>query len=308
MRGIMNFMRPCVPALSIVLLSSYWNVVTAQAPANAPYYSEATGYKTVNTEHYDSVLMNQHWWVELDLLLNPLYVSQFSSQYILNGQRLPAKPVPHFYALQPTQSLFSSIGEVLDQSNAIYVNFRAPWLERSKWAILHHTYIMVGITHDKLETGSQTVYYKYNDGGTELTLMLNKNITHRLSDLDFKLVNLLFSFNIQAGVFASLARVQTHMAWKEDTIQSANHSRWQFPNPRDGWGWLVSSNFEVGGMICRSCSLKHFGITAGARGMVEGLYSSDKVLVNGEPGYRLKMRNYGVFIAGPVINLKYINF
>jgi hypothetical protein len=138
--------------------------------------------------------------------------------------------------------------------------------------------------------------------------MLDKNITHKLSDLDFKLVNLIFSFNVQAGLFASLAKIQTHIAWEGDTIRSASNARWQFPNPHSGWGWLASANFEVGGLLCHSCSLKHFGITVGARTMVEGLYTSSDVLLNGKPGYRLKVQNYGIFMAGPVINIKYINF
>lgn len=279
----------------------------------------------VSTRTFYDTLRNQRWWFEVDLLLNPIYISQLSSKYSLNGHRLSVRPGPRFYGVLPTQIAFSDFGETADQSNAIYFHC-GPWFDKSALTFLHNTRFVFGVTHDKLETGSSSIYYKFPDGGTELTVMLDKNIPDILPDLDFKSVNLIFNFNVQAGLFASVAGVKANMKFSDTTIESVSNSRWQWPVPGNGWGWLVSTNAEVGGVLCHeyfisqkftaNCWLgkglfgffKHIGFTVGARVMVEGLNSSTDVTVQGVSGYRLKASNYGLFFTGPVINLKYIKF
>ena len=245
-------------------------------------------------------LSNQAIWIELDCLVNPIYISQFSGQYKLNGKKLHINPKPRFYAVQPGQVPFSSFNEILDQSNAGYLNIRLKRLERSRFSLLRNTRLIVGITHHKLQTGSDTVHYKYDDGGTELTFMLDKNLTEEISKLNFDKIGLVFSVNMQVGFFLSVAKIRTEIRVPGQTILSTNTKRWQLPNPNTGWGMMASANLEIGKIFGR------FAFTVGSKLMMEGLYSSDKVTVNDVPGYTLKVSNYGIFFSGPVLNLKYL--
>jgi hypothetical protein len=198
-------------------------------------------------------------------------------------------------------------------------------LENSNIGLLHHTRLIIGITHDKLQTGSSDVYYKYSNGGTEATVLLDKNISYNLSALDFKKVSLIFNWNVQAGLFASLAKVQSNIIWQGDTLKSTNDARWQFPNPRSGWGGLIATNVEVGGFFCHDYFIsqdfsrnswlgqglfwffRRFGVTVGARILAEGLHSGTDVTVNGKSGYHLTANNYAAFFSGPILGIKWLN-
>jgi hypothetical protein len=302
-----------IVAILIILLSTFTNPVCAQT------YSRATDYKTVNP-FYDDTLTRPCCWVELDLLLNPIYISQFGGKFLLNGHRLFLGPTPRFYAVLPGTNPFtgrdpynpiSNIVEIEDQSNAAYFDFTVGFLRKSKSTFLNHSRFMVGLTHDKLETGSDNIYYKFPSGGMELTALFDHNFAYKLSDLDFKLVNLIFNVDWQAGLFASLAPIYADMTWSDSTIKSASDAGyiWQEKNPYlGGWGWITSANIEIGGVLSKKHFLKHIAFTVGTRLVMEGLYTSTQVLVNGEAGFRLKVNNYGIFFAGPVINFKYLIF
>ncbi|HMH35133.1 MAG TPA: hypothetical protein VK543_18985 [Puia sp.] len=279
-------------------------------------------------KYYDDTLMQHRIWLDLSLMLNPIYSFNLSSKYILNGHKLKnLNPTPTFYAVQPGKNPFSGLGEIADQANAFYISFRLP-----KWAdsgVFSKMNLFVGITHDKLQTISSNVIYHFRDGGTELTLGLDKNITAPFSKhIDFKEVNLLFNIDIQAGLFLSLANAYTNITLEDTVIKSATDDSylWQLKDPYlGGWGWLFSGKFEIGGVLCHKYLfstrftkssvggwfygwLRHVAVTVGFKTMVEGLYTSPQVKVNGIPGSRLKVNNYGFFFVGPIFTFKYLNF
>ena len=249
------------------------------------------------------LLSDQLLWIELDAIMNPIYVTQFSTHYKLNGQLLHVSILPRFYAVTPAQLPFGNLNEILDQSNAAYLNFRMLFLDHSPISWLHNTRLVIGATHDKLQTGSDSIHYKYDDGGTEFSVMLEKHFFNSLSDLDFNKAGLIFSFNVQYGLFLSLAQIKSNMSWKDTTITQEDTHRWIWGESKPyigGWGWLVGSNVEIGR------AFGFFVVTLGSKFMTEGLYSSDKVIVNNVAGNRLRVNNYGLFFAGPMINLKFL--
>jgi len=246
-------------------------------------------------------LSDQLVWIEVDAIMNPIYITQFSSHYTLNGRRLDVGLLPRFYAVTPAQLPFGNLKDIFDQSNAAYANFRMLFLDRSPFCWFHNTRLVVGVTHDKLQTGSDSIHYKYDDGGTEFTVMLQKQFFSNLSDLDFSKAGLIFSANVQYGLFMSLAQIKAHMTWKDTVITQEDNHRWVLSETHPyigGWGWLVGTNLEFGR------AFGWFVLTLGSKFMVEGLYSQAKVIVNNVPGNRLKVSNYGLFFCGPTINLK----
>ncbi|MES1159571.1 MAG: hypothetical protein ABUM51_02345 [Bacteroidota bacterium] len=268
-------------------------------------------------------LDQQFIYGQWDLLMNPIYITQISGKYKLNGKPLNITPRPQFYSLMPGQNgLLGST--ITDEAGCYYFSFRMPWFEKSSIGFLHNTRLIFGFTHDKLQTGSDEVYYKYTDGGTEATLMLDKNLTPNISALNYNRLRLIFSWNAQAGVFASVAKIRTHMIWQGDTILAVNDNRYQLPNPRSGWGGIVASNVEVGVplcyrfLFCQSFTntfvgkklfwfFRRIGLTVGARVMVEYLHSGTDVTVNGKSGYHLTANNFAASFSGPIIGLKIID-
>lgn len=135
------------------------------------------------------------------LLMNPIYATQITSRYKLNGVPKNIQPRPKFYALVPGQNAF--LGSAFtDEANNYYASFRMPWFERSRMALLHNVRLIFGFTHDKLQTNSDEEYYKYGDGGTQVTLMLEKNLTPDNSWDNYRRFRLIFNWNVQAGLFA----------------------------------------------------------------------------------------------------------
>lgn len=270
------------------------------------------------------------FYAEVNLLLNPVYVWQFSGRYRLNGHKLdiPKVYAPRFYSTQPWQKAFSDVGEIADQANSAYGSIYLKFLEKSSHPFLHHIRLVIGATHEKLEADSGAVQYSYRDGGTEATIMLEKNVAWRLSTKQYQSNGILFGINAQAGVFGSAAKVRTRIDYNGYHINSVDTGRWQWPSPRNGWGWLAGMNVEVGGLLCHDefinksfstdCWLgrglfwffRRMGVTVGTKLMFIGLNSADGVNVSGIPGVtsgRLRMSNYSLFLTGPVINLKWIS-
>jgi hypothetical protein len=277
-------------------------------------------------------------YFEVNLLLNPVYVIQASSKFRLNGHRLPFPKAyrPKFYSTQPWQNAFSSIGEIADQANSLYGSFYLAFLERSKTTFLHNIRLVVGATHEKMEADSPAVVdYRYKDGGTEATVMLEKNIAYKLSNRQYKETGIIFGVNAQAGFFESVAKARTIINYDGYHMYSTDtNQRWQWPSPRNGWGWVAGLNMEVGGLVChdffisndfsRNCWLgkglfwffRRFGVSVASKIAIDGLYSADGVIVNGVPangviakatGNRLRGDNYSLFFAGPLINVKWIS-
>lgn len=277
-------------------------------------------------------------YFEVNLLLNPVYVAQVSSKFRLNGHRLPIPQAyrPKFYSTQPWQKAFSSIEEIQDQANSAYASIRLAFLENSSIPFLHHIRLVVGATHEKMQGDSAaTVDYRYKDGGTEATVMLEKNITYRLSNRQYQSTGIIFGINAQAGFFESVAKVRTIINYNGYTIISNDtNQRWQWPSPRNGWGWIAGLDMEVGGLVChdyfisrdftQNCCIgrglfwffRRFGITLASKIMIDGLYSADGVTARLPPGNeaianasgnRLRINNYSLFLAGPLINIKWIS-
>ncbi len=268
-------------------------------------------------------------YFEVNLLLNPVYVAQFSSSFRLNGKPLPIPKAyqPRFYSTQPWQNAFSSVEEIADQANTLYGSFYLTFLENSAIPLLHHIRLVLGATHEKLETDSTAVVnYGYWNGGTEATLMLEKNIAYRLSNRQYQSAGIIFGINAQVGFFESVAKVTTIINYKGYNIMSTDtNQRWQWPSPRNGWGWMAGLNMEVGGIVCHdyficrkfteNCCLgkglfwffRRFGISLASKIMIDGLYSADGVIYNGMPGNRLRIDNYSLFFAGPLINIKWVS-
>jgi hypothetical protein len=293
--------------------------------AGAQHFS--TDSMKTNNPFYDK-LMNQHWWVEVDFLLNPIYIAQFESKYRLNGKPISLGPSPRFYGTLPSQVPFSDINETADQSNAIYFNFPLPPFMRANSGLFHTMRFVLGVVHDKIQTSSAATFYKFKEGGTEVAFMLDKNVSSILKGLDFKLINLIFNLNVQAGVFFSASNIYAHITTPDTVIKSEDSVRWFFQHKDPylgGWGWLTSFNAEVGGVLCHSYFIsekftstgfgkamfnvfKHVGVTVGAKIMFEALYTNTHVTVNGVPGSKLKVGNYGIFFAGPILSIKYIKY
>jgi hypothetical protein len=281
-------------------------------------------------------------YFEVDLLVNPVYIAQFNSKFRVNGQRLKIFKAyrPKFYGTQPFQKAFSSIGEIADQSNAAYASFYLTFLENSAIPFFHHIRLIAGALHEKLQTDSSNsingdtmnyVNYRYYDGGTEATFMLEKNIAYRLSTRQYQDNGIIFSINAQAGVFGSVAKVRTAINYNGYNIMSTNHDRWQWPSTRNGWGWITGLNMEVGGLVCHDYFIsenfsrdnclgkalfwffRRFGVTVASKLMVDGLNSADGVIAYGVPRVRdgstarLRINNYSMFFTGPLINIKWMN-
>jgi hypothetical protein len=269
------------------------------------------------------------FYFELNLLLNPIYVAQFSSHFRLNGHPLfiPKAYRPKFYSTQPWQNAFSSVEEIADQGNSLYGSFYLTFLENSAIPLLHHIRLVVGATHEKMESDSGVVEYGYRNGATEATFMLEKNIAYRLSNRQYQTTGIIFGINAQAGFYESVAKVTTVIHYNGYNIVSYDTlQRWQWPSTRNGWGWMAGVNMEVGGILCHdyficqhftdhSCFakacfwfLRRFGVSLSTKLMVDGLYSADGVYVNGGPGAnRFRINNYSLFLAGPVINFKWVS-
>lgn len=267
---------------------------------------------------------------ELNLILQPVYLWQVSGNYRLNGQKLniPKAYAPRFYSTQPFQKAFSSIGETADQANSLYASFYLTFLENSAIPFFHHIRLVVGATHEKMEGDTTAVEYRYYDGGTEATVLLEKNFSYRLSDRQYQANGIIFTIRPQAGVFGSVAKVRTDIDYNGIAMYSTDSSRWQWPSPRNGWGWMIGANAEVGGVLCndffinenftRNCCLgkglfwffRRVGVTVGTKIMVMGVNSADGVVASGVPGMtggRLRISNYALFLNGPVINVRWMN-
>ncbi|HUB61121.1 MAG TPA: hypothetical protein VL978_10485 [Puia sp.] len=327
--------RLLTAASAIVWLCFEWNAATGQTQPVAPVAPIPVaqlrgldaGTPMIN-KYYDDTLMHQQWWIDVELLQTPIYISQFGGKYVLHGCRLPIGHPPRFYAVLPGTNPFSSanpfnlwadITEIEDQSNAAYINFHLKQLNRSRIKFLHDMTVMTGITHDKLETGSATTYYKFPDGGMELTAMLNKRFFNGISNVDLRRLNLLFNFDVQAGLFASLSTIRANMAMPQkkspqDSIYiSTTWDGYWWQEKRffvPGWGWLAGANAGIGGMLSHKNKwLRHCGLALSARVRAEGLYTAPEVIVSNETGYsKLHVANYGVFFAGPILCLKYVQF
>jgi hypothetical protein len=298
-----------------------------------------TGYLQAQTpdqtEPIKPVNQLSSWgWGEIETLLNPIYIFQHSSSYKLNNEIIPVTPTPRFYSLQTGQNAFlgsspfsivSDLHQTFDQANSYFGSVKLWFWDSSDCHPLRDLRFVIGVTHDKLQTSSSAVKYRYDNGGTELTLMLEKCLSKKLSDLDFGSTNLIFRINFQAGILLALATVDDSMVYKGELIQETSSSRLQFPGFNRGWGWQTGFNAEIGGAIChsyfistrftRDCCIghglfwffKHLAFCTGARIMAEELYSSPQSLVDGKGGYRLKVNNFGVFFCGPTVQFKWLS-
>lgn len=312
-----------IAALSILVIGLSGPTATAQSPN-----------QTLNGND-TFPLRKTPVYFEVNLLLNPVYVIQVSSKFRLNGHRLPIPQTyrPKFYSTQPWQNAFSSVDEIADQANSLYGSFRLAFLEK-KGAFFHNIRLVIGATHEKMEADSGAVVdYRYKDGGTEATVMLEKNIAYKLSDRQYKHTGIIFAVNAQAGFFESIAKVKTDIHYNGYNIASTDSNRWQWPSPRNGWGWVAGLNMEVGGLVCHdfflsrdfsnNCWLgkglfwffRRFGISVASKLTVDGLYSADGVIASvpgnsqivKASGNRLRVDNYSLFFAGPLINIKWIS-
>jgi hypothetical protein len=311
-----------IAGLYLLILWTSAQRVAAQPPSFAKVPDQT------QTLYQPYPLREQPFWFEVNGILNPVYITQFTGKYRLNGHALQISPGPQFYAVTPSQTPFKNFNETFDQSNSVYVSLYMTFLENSALTILHHIRLMIGVTHDKLETDSSTIQYKYENGGTELTVMLQKNISYRLSSFDYKTAGVIFSMNVQAGAFLSVAKVTTKMQWANNSIYSVDtNQRWQVPTPGHGWGALQAENIEVGGVLCHDYFInrdftantcigkglfwffRRLAISVGAKFMVEYLHSADQVNASMVPGQvsRLTVNNWGVFFAGPTLNLKWFS-
>ena len=288
------------------------------------------------------------FYVEVNSMLNPVYIAQFSSKFRLNGHRLPILKAyrPKFYATQPFQSAFSNLGETADQANSLYGSFYLTFLENSAIPFFHHIRFVFGATHEKMEGDSsqpvntgKMVDYRYYDGGTEATFLLEKNITYRISTRQYQTTGIIFGINMQAGFFESVAKARTSIGYNGDVIKSLNLDRWQWPSPQNGWGWMAGTTIEVGGLVChdnlfgnhfsQDCFLgrwlftffRRVGVSLATKLAVMELNSADGVEIIGGttgpglPGVargkvsqgRLRINNYSLFFAGPILNLRWMN-
>jgi hypothetical protein len=255
----------------------------------------------VNYQSPKHTLDQQLVYGQWDVLMNPIYITQiYKEAYKLNGQPVEAVPKPQFYALVPGQNPLLG-NAITDEAGNYYVSFRICAFDHSS-GFFHNMRLILGATHDKLQTGSDTVYYKYTNGGTEATVMLEKNLLPELTRINYSRLRLIFNWNAQAGLLASLAKIQTHMIWQGDTIVGANNNRFQFPNPRSGWGGIIASNIEVGVPVFR-----WLGVTVGSRLIAEYLHSGTDVTFDGKSGYHLTHNNYALSFCGPIIGLKIID-
>lgn len=274
--------------------------------------------------------------VEGDALLNPIYVFQASSGYRLNKTPYPLTPVPKFYALQTGQNAFlgstpfsiiSDFNQIGDQANAGYVSIRLWFLDHTASSFFHDMRFKVGITHDKMQTNAPNVTYGYDDGGTEITFLLEKQVFKKLSDLDLRAANLMLNIKVQAGILFPIATVKPFVqnAAGDTIIRPVSDNRWQSMSFHNGWGWQTGLKVDIGGVLCHefficrrfteNCPVGHalfwffrrLALTVGARFMMEELYSKPQVLYYGQAGYQLKVDNYSVFFSGPVISFRWLS-
>ncbi|HXB34177.1 MAG TPA: hypothetical protein VNV35_12175 [Puia sp.] len=262
-------------------------------------------------------------YVQWDILMNPIYFTQITGNYRLNGQPQNITPRPKFYALLPGQSALLG-SAITDEAGCYYASFRICAFDHSHLKFFQNMRLIVGATHDKLQTGSNTVYYKYTNGGTEATALLEKNLSPKITRLNYSRLRLIFNWNAQAGLFASLAKIQTNMIWKGDTIVGINNNRLQFPNPRSGWGGIAASNIEVGVPLCGTTRIepasnstwagktlfrvfRHVALTVGSRLLLEYLHGGTDVSVNGMTGYHLTHNNFAFAFCGPILGVRIID-
>src|SRR5580692_1862786 len=161
-----------ISGLWILILWTSGQRVVAQPPSFGKVPDQTI------TAYQPYPLREQPFWFEVNGILNPLYITQFGGRYRLNGHLLQVSPQPQFYAITPSQKPFQNFNEIFDQSNSAYVSIYMTFLENSALTLFNHVRLMVGVTHDKLETSSSIVQYKYDNGGTEFTMMLQKNLTY----------------------------------------------------------------------------------------------------------------------------------
>jgi hypothetical protein len=273
--------------------------------------------------------------IEGDALLNPIYVFQASSGYRLNNTPYPLTPAPKFYALQTGQNAFlgstpfsiiSDFNQIGDQANAGYASIRL-WFVHDTTSFFYNMRFKAGITHDKMQTNAPNVTYGYDDGGTELTFLLEKQVFKKLSDFDLRVANLMMNLNVQAGIFFPLAAVKPVVVdpGSDTIIRPLSNDRWQSISFHNGWGWQTGLKVDIGGVLCHefficrgftgNCPVGHalfwffrrLAFTVGSRFMMEELYSKPQILYYGHSGYRLKTDNYSVFFSGPVISFRWLS-
>jgi hypothetical protein len=216
-----NKSRRIAPLFTLVFALSAM-AAAGQAPAPVPMVAQTVKDPFTYSE--------TPFYAELNLMLNPVYIAQFSGKFRLNGHRLPIPKAdrPKFYATQPFQNAFSDLGETADQANSIYSSWRLAFLDRSDHSFFHHIRFVFGATHEKMEGDSnQIVDYRYFDGGTEATFLLEKNFSFKLSKHQYETTGIIFGINVQAGFFESVAKVRTDIHWNGDSIQSRSTSRYQ---------------------------------------------------------------------------------
>ncbi|HEV2478599.1 MAG TPA: hypothetical protein VGS79_03000 [Puia sp.] len=281
----------------------------AAAPATDRILAQDLNYVAPGHE-----LSEQLFFFNWDILMNPIYFSQISGPFRLNGVAKDYSPRPKFYALVPGQNPL--IGSAItDEAGCYYASWRICFFDHlSKKNFFHNMRLITGITHDKLEApASGTVFYKYTNGGTELTCMLDKNLSPSLTHFNYDRLRLIFNWNAQAGVFAALAKIQDTIRSGGDTLIAANDNRFQLPDPRSGWGAIVASNLEVGVPLSFNYSsqskgfLRHIALVIGCRFMAEYLHSGTDVTKNGLPGYHLTQNMFTFAFCGPILGLKIIS-
>jgi hypothetical protein len=295
-----------VSTLCLMAMDAQAQRVPLAAPATDRILAQDLNY--IPPEHE---LHEQLFFFDWDILMNPIYITQISRPYRLDGVAKDYSPRPKFYALLPGQNPL--IGSAItDEAGCYYASWRICFFDHlKKKNFFHNVRLITGITHDKLQApASGTAFYKYTNGGTELTCMLDKNLSPSLTFRNYKNLRLIFLWNAQAGLFASVAKIQDTIRWQGDTLIAANDNRYQLPNPRSGWGAIVASNLAVGVPLAFSPQPKgffrHIALTLGCRLMAEYLHSGTDVTKNGQPGHHLTQNIYALSFCGPILGLKII--
>src|SRR5258708_4263871 len=152
-------------------MRKYSKLITLLGIASWLYTTPAAGQPhpilpdQTSNDYQPFPLRQTPFYFEVNLILNPVYVLQFSGRYRLNGQKLniPKAYNPRFYSTQPFQKAFSDIGETADQANSAYGSFYLTFLENSAIPLFHHIRLVVRATHEKLAGDSNTVKYRYSD-------------------------------------------------------------------------------------------------------------------------------------------------
>ena len=270
---------------------------------------------------YDTIAVNNNKvkvtfeWVSS---LNPtdINIKSGSFGFKLNGKSLYLGTLPQFYLLQINQIPFlqniKNINELFDIPNAYFFTFRFPKLE-AKYKLFKDSKLIIGDTHDKIQTYSQSVQFHYPNGNFNLTILFDKNIYKHSSILYSQFGGLIYRFSYQIGLLIPLRKIDTNI----DTVINSNHYKiesinhaatrelclldtWPF---KSGYGGITGFNVEAGGRI-----LKWLYYTIGFRLSYEVLKLSDKVIVNNSYDAKLTNTINAVFIAGPNISLKFGNY